>query len=32
VEKEITLSGAAAAVAEECRPHYEQLHALRMRP
>ena len=32
VEKEITLSGAAAEVAEQCRPHYEQLHALRMRP
>lgn len=31
VEKEITLSGAAAQVAEQCRPHYERLHALRMR-
>jgi hypothetical protein len=28
---EIELSGAAAGVAEECRPHYERLHALRMK-
>jgi sulfotransferase family protein len=31
VEKEISLSGAAAEVAEECRPYFECLHALRMR-
>ena len=31
VEKEISLSGAAAEVAGECRPHFERLHALRMR-
>lgn len=30
VEKDISLSGAAAEVAEECRPHYQRLHALRM--
>ena len=30
VEKEIHLSGAAAEVAEECLPHYQRLHALRM--
>jgi len=30
VEKEIALSGAAAEVAEQCRPHYQRLHALRM--
>ena len=30
VEKEINLSGAAAEVAEECLPHYQRLHALRM--
>ena len=28
--REIELSGAAAEVAEECRPHYERLYALRM--
>lgn len=28
VEKEITLSGQAAAVADECRPHYEWLRAM----
>ncbi len=28
--REVTLSGAAAEVAEQCRPHYERLHALRM--
>ena len=31
VAKEISLSGAAADVAEECQPHFERLHALRMR-
>lgn len=31
VEKDISLTGPAADVAEECRPHYERLHALRMR-
>ena len=31
VEKDISLTGAAADVAEEFRPHYERLHALRMR-
>ena len=31
VEKETTLSGAAAEVAEQCRPHFERLHKLRMR-
>lgn len=31
VEKEISLSGAAAEVAEECLPHYQRLHSLRMR-
>jgi hypothetical protein len=31
VEKDISLTGAAADAAEECRPHYERLHALRMR-
>jgi hypothetical protein len=30
VEKELNLSGAAAEVAEECRGHYDRLHALRM--
>ena len=30
VEKEINLSGTAAEVAEECLPHYQRLHALRM--
>ena len=30
VAKDIQLSGAAADVAEECRPHYERLHALRL--
>jgi hypothetical protein len=30
-EKEISLSGAAAEVAEDCRPHFERLHALRLR-
>jgi hypothetical protein len=29
--REIELSGAAAEVAEECRPHYERLHVLRMK-
>ena len=29
--REIELSGAAAEVAEECRPHYERLYALRMK-
>jgi hypothetical protein len=29
--REIELSGAAAEVADECRPHYERLHALRMK-
>jgi hypothetical protein len=29
--RQIGLSGAAAAVAEECQPHFERLHALRMR-
>lgn len=29
--REITLTGAAAEVAEQCRPSYERLHALRMR-
>ena len=29
--REIELSGAAAGVADECRPHYERLHALRMK-
>jgi hypothetical protein len=28
--REIELSGLAAEVAEECRPHYERLYALRM--
>jgi hypothetical protein len=28
--REIELSGAAAEVAEECRPHYERLYALRV--
>jgi len=28
--RDIDLSGPAARVAEECRPHYERLHALRM--
>ena len=28
VEKEITLSGQAAAVADECRPHYDRLRAV----
>lgn len=32
VEREITLSGEAAGVAEACRPHYMRLHALRMQP
>ena len=31
-KKDIKLSGAAAEVAEECLPHYERLHARRMRP
>ncbi|SDR23238.1 sulfotransferase family protein [Pseudoxanthomonas sp. CF125] len=31
VAKEISLSGAAAEVAEECRPCFERLHGLRMR-
>ena len=31
VEKDISLSGAAADVAEACLPHYERLHAMRMR-
>jgi hypothetical protein len=31
VEKEISLSGSAAEVAEECLPHYQRLHSLRMR-
>ena len=31
VQREISLSGAAADVAEECLPHYERLHSLRMR-
>ena len=31
VEKEVSLSGAAAEVAAECLPHFERLHALRMR-
>ena len=31
VEKEVTLPGAAAEVAEECRPHFERLHGFRMR-
>ncbi|MGH8028205.1 MAG: hypothetical protein ACREO0_15925 [Pseudoxanthomonas sp.] len=30
-DKQIALSGAAAEVAEECRPHFERLHGLRMR-
>jgi hypothetical protein len=29
--REIELAGVAADVAEECRPHYEQLYALRMK-
>lgn len=32
VQREIELSGDAAAVAEQCRPHYERLYALRMTP
>ena len=28
--RDITLSGDGAAVAEQCRPHYERLYALRM--
>ena len=31
LEKEITLSGTAAEVAEQCRPHFERLHGSRMR-
>jgi hypothetical protein len=31
MEKELTLCGAAAEVAEACRPHFERLHGLRMR-
>jgi hypothetical protein len=31
VEKPIELSGGAAEVAEECRPHFQRLHALRLR-
>ena len=31
VEKDIRLSGAAAEVADACRPHYERLHASRLR-
>ena len=31
VERDINLSGQAAEVAEACRPHFEKLHALRMR-
>ena len=31
VEKDIVLAGAAAQVAEECRGHYQRLHALRLR-
>ncbi|MEO6064813.1 MAG: hypothetical protein ABIP49_03395 [Lysobacterales bacterium] len=30
--REITLSAEAADVAETCRPHFERLHALRIRP
>lgn len=30
VGKEVSLSGAAAEVAEECRPHFERLYGLRM--
>ncbi len=30
--REVLLAGAAAEVAEACRPHYERLHALRIRP
>ena len=30
VQREISRSGAAADVAEECLPHYQRLHALRM--
>jgi hypothetical protein len=29
--RKIQLSGTAAEVAEQCRPHYERLHALRMK-
>jgi hypothetical protein len=31
VGKDISLTGPTADVAEECRPHYDRLHALRMR-
>lgn len=30
-ERTVTLTGAAAEVAEACRPHYERLHAVRLR-
>lgn len=32
MERQIELTGAGAKVAEQCLPHYQQLHALRMRP